>query len=108
MIRRPPRSTLFPYTTLFRSHDRSGRSDEGVRGRDDFVPRPDTGGDYSEYERIRAGVERYRMAGADGVGDLALESPDLGPADGHAPPPDRLHSPPQPRPFFDQLGSGVH
>src|SRR5258708_33472691 len=27
MIRRPPRSTLFPYTTLFRSHgpDRGGR-----------------------------------------------------------------------------------
>src|SRR2546422_5938227 len=26
MIRRPPRSTLFPYTTLFRSHrDRRGR-----------------------------------------------------------------------------------
>src|SRR5439155_26258207 len=25
MIRRPPRSTLFPYTTLFRSHDASGR-----------------------------------------------------------------------------------
>ena len=24
MIRRPPRSTLFPYTTLFRSHQRSG------------------------------------------------------------------------------------
>src|SRR5258708_29303873 len=24
MIRRPPRSTLFPYTTLFRSHDRPG------------------------------------------------------------------------------------
>src|SRR2546427_1571662 len=24
MIRRPPRSTLFPYTTLFRSHDVSG------------------------------------------------------------------------------------
>src|SRR3989442_4718024 len=28
MIRRPPRSTLFPYTTLFRSHPRSS-----VRGR---------------------------------------------------------------------------
>src|SRR2546422_2005919 len=31
MIRRPPRSTLFPYTTLFRSqaavHDRGGRPD---------------------------------------------------------------------------------
>src|SRR3712207_7030902 len=26
MIRRPPRSTLFPYTTLFRSSARSGRS----------------------------------------------------------------------------------
>src|SRR3712207_8105256 len=25
MIRRPPRSTLFPYTTLFRSHISSGR-----------------------------------------------------------------------------------
>src|SRR2546427_1500806 len=24
MIRRPPRSTLFPYTTLFRSHHRPG------------------------------------------------------------------------------------
>src|SRR2546426_1173313 len=24
MIRRPPRSTLFPYTTLFRSHEFSG------------------------------------------------------------------------------------
>src|SRR2546426_4605437 len=29
MIRRPPRSTLFPYTTLFRSHDWS----PGVRPR---------------------------------------------------------------------------
>src|SRR5258708_20184672 len=26
MIRRPPRSTLFPYTTLFRSHGSSGWS----------------------------------------------------------------------------------
>src|SRR5256886_11063540 len=26
MIRRPPRSTLSPYTTLFRSHAREGRS----------------------------------------------------------------------------------
>src|SRR2546422_7185778 len=29
MIRRPPRSTLFPYTTLFRSHDR--RMDAAVK-----------------------------------------------------------------------------
>src|SRR2546427_6978780 len=30
MIRRPPRSTLFPYTTLFRS--RCGRARAGLRG----------------------------------------------------------------------------
>src|SRR5438876_5807307 len=34
MIRRPPRSTLFPYTTLFRSRERRrrtvGRSDGGL------------------------------------------------------------------------------
>src|SRR5687768_17836360 len=30
MIRRPPRSTLFPYTTLFRSHDRAVR--QGIVG----------------------------------------------------------------------------
>src|SRR2546422_4196753 len=35
MIRRPPRSTLFPYTTLFRS----GRARERVRGGEDDVVR---------------------------------------------------------------------
>src|SRR5438132_6387611 len=30
MIRPPPRSTLFPYTTLFRSTDPPGRSPDGV------------------------------------------------------------------------------
>src|SRR2546422_11757379 len=33
MIRRPPRSTLFPYTTLFRSHRRCGRGRRGRRRR---------------------------------------------------------------------------
>src|SRR3712207_8595445 len=39
MIRRPPRSTLFPYTTLFRSHEHevrvgvSGPEDHGLAGR---------------------------------------------------------------------------
>src|SRR3712207_9550054 len=28
MIRRPPRSTLFPYTTLFRSHAECGRRED--------------------------------------------------------------------------------
>src|SRR3712207_8731601 len=39
MIRRPPRSTLFPYTTLFRSSqpDRLRDSGGGWRGADDNV-----------------------------------------------------------------------
>src|SRR5256886_13574746 len=45
MIRRPPRSTLFPYTTLFRSHSRgAGAGARGVPGdeREDLrrLPRP--------------------------------------------------------------------
>src|SRR2546426_9307175 len=36
MIRRPPRSTLFPYTTLFRSRPEHG---ETIRRYDDFHPR---------------------------------------------------------------------
>src|SRR2546430_13458431 len=32
MIRRPPRSTLFPYTTLFRSHGSNPESRWGKRG----------------------------------------------------------------------------
>src|SRR5438876_8817932 len=39
MIRRPPRSTLFPYTTLFRSQGRPGA--HGERGRRDPVLRHD-------------------------------------------------------------------
>src|SRR2546425_6121089 len=31
MIRRPPRSTLFPYTTLFRSHAPAEEQDAGER-----------------------------------------------------------------------------
>src|SRR5688572_32658224 len=33
MIRRPPRSTLFPYTTLFRSDLRSARAEQSGRDR---------------------------------------------------------------------------
>src|SRR2546429_8732124 len=35
MIRRPPRSTLFPYTTLFRSHDFLRRLAKGEHGKYD-------------------------------------------------------------------------
>src|SRR2546430_4990237 len=45
MIRRPPRSTLFPYTTLFRSRD---------CGRESLLPRA-SGRANARDERIRAG-----------------------------------------------------
>src|SRR3712207_1526415 len=37
MIRRPPRSTLFPYTTLFRSRTIHKGGEEGMRARDRLV-----------------------------------------------------------------------
>src|SRR2546430_5737558 len=46
MIRRPPRSTLFPYTTLFRSRDPRPRLPEGVfvaRGETHYSPQSDGG-----------------------------------------------------------------
>src|SRR3989442_10037951 len=39
MIRRPPRSTLFPYTTLFRSLDRRRRPEALARSAPDRVAR---------------------------------------------------------------------
>src|SRR2546425_1363716 len=36
MIRRPPRSTLFPYTTLFRSSPRDPNRDPGARASTGF------------------------------------------------------------------------
>src|SRR2546422_4357924 len=78
MIRRPPRSTLFPYTTLFRSFhlDRVGQlfelgrvdgaarlkgvgRNEGERNLLDFIPSP--GGDGNQ--RLQASTERLFLHG---------------------------------------------
>src|SRR2546426_3885946 len=55
MIRRPPRSTLFPYTTLFRSHRAARRPRRGssparrqARRRRLDVRRPDDAGDAAD------------------------------------------------------------
>src|SRR2546425_3905296 len=40
MIRRPPRSTLFPYTTLFRSRDQQAGPRDGDRSRRDGRDQP--------------------------------------------------------------------
>src|SRR3712207_8873631 len=62
MIRRPPRSTLFPYTTLFRSGDHPHV---------DLGPRVDL----PEVDREPVG-EHEEVAGRDAVRDLVL--PDRG------------------------------
>src|SRR3712207_9187166 len=63
MIRRPPRSTLFPYTTLFRSHGRApagvpdpGRVGESAAGEEAAQERP--------AEALRGTLEVVALAGA--------------------------------------------
>src|SRR2546429_6001750 len=65
MIRRPPRSTLFPYTTLFRSEIR-----QRGRGVDAFIPRRKRLGHRSLDDR-RA-HDRYRQTSA-ALGDQGLD-----------------------------------
>src|SRR3712207_8686857 len=57
MIRRPPRSTLFPYTTLFRSRDR----DEGDHQREAAVDGVDEVG-------VGGGLAADAHVGSGGVG----------------------------------------
>src|SRR2546423_10097749 len=68
MIRRPPRSTLFPYTTLFRSQGDRGRpvgnarraGGVGRRGRDRLRPR------LPRSPAPRAGIARHAAAASRG------------------------------------------
>src|SRR3712207_7902823 len=72
MIRRPPRSTLFPYTTLFRS---ARRRDRGRRvERDPAVARevrldPRVRVDVAHHVLAVVGVERARREAAGHAGD---------------------------------------
>src|SRR3712207_8428048 len=75
MIRRPPRSTLFPYTTLFRSEARP-QPDQGL---DDLV---DVGGVEHERDGVEPG-ERLEQRG------LALHDRQCGPRADVAEPEDR-------------------
>src|SRR3712207_6958075 len=62
MIRRPPRSTLFPYTTLFRSsHDHGG-----VRARDGLLDRLD------ELDALQSAPRRLEGDGVPAADDRAL------------------------------------
>src|SRR3712207_7477185 len=62
MIRRPPRSTLFPYTTLFRSEPLAPvhalvEHDPGERDRRDRVERREHRDDADEADARRRGVQ---------------------------------------------------
>src|SRR3712207_7481581 len=66
MIRRPPRSTLFPYTTLFRSRrtlEAGGRTGQRrrVRGEHDEHDLPD--GAWTDCDQARAAHVRERQRG---------------------------------------------
>src|SRR2546425_8180252 len=58
MIRRPPRSTLFPYTTLFRSHL---GIDDAAGAEDRRLSREDPGRDLADL--VRLAVEDDRVPG---------------------------------------------
>src|SRR2546425_5944743 len=63
MIRRPPRSTLFPYTTLFRSHP-GIRGQVSVEGRKAVSSRGDgIEGKFSTHIRRRPGRRRLPRVG---------------------------------------------
>src|SRR3712207_7029971 len=61
MIRRPPRSTLFPYTTLFRSQDHRGRRDRGPRGGEHGARAPAQRRDDSEPDEQRRDRKSTRL-----------------------------------------------
>src|SRR3712207_6919144 len=74
MIRRPPRSTLFPYTTLFRSADVVARERDLLHGREVEVDRleqvPEGAGvlrrdRVQQPDRAEGGVLVARLAGQD-------------------------------------------
>src|SRR5438046_4109562 len=62
MIRRPPRSTLFPYTTLFRSHHWPGYFSQPHRGHGDDIRGPA----FAHAQRRQLGAARQRRV--DGAG----------------------------------------
>src|SRR2546429_4176068 len=62
MIRRPPRSTLFPYTTLFRSHPRQAAAATPGAGRALRIAREPAGRDRAADPRPLGGRRRLLPA----------------------------------------------
>src|SRR2546427_5699457 len=68
MIRRPPRSTLFPYTTLFRSRVRSRLLTRETRSDSAFCRRA------AHSQVLRAGVRRRSMRSEEHTSELQSQS----------------------------------
>src|SRR3712207_897519 len=75
MIRRPPRSTLFPYTTLFRSYEENEivleDGEAALFYSDGLVEAHDPKGEMFGFPRLRALVAEHGAEGS--LGDLCLE-----------------------------------
>src|SRR2546430_6231022 len=70
MIRRPPRSTLFPYTTLFRSHFKQYNDTHGHLGGDAVLVK------IAEILRqTTRGVDSVARYGGEGVLVMLIEAP---------------------------------
>src|SRR2546425_5443679 len=76
MIRRPPRSTLFPYTTLFRSHLKEGIGLRGYGQRDPLTEYKKEAFDLFQdmVERVKAAVVE-RLFKVQVVRDAPMELP---------------------------------
>src|SRR2546430_15087853 len=95
MIRRPPRSTLFPYTTLFRSHvwppgtRLELRSDGTVCSQLDRLVRFDVNADGERGREVRqdeAGLFRVLTAGGGAPRGVWVHQPRRGPPAGRGAP----------------------
>src|SRR5258708_21071561 len=84
MIRRPPRSTLFPYTTLFRSYigqqpDVGFRSKARIGCRNEYARRRE-GGDFvmvwtkPDFVEVRFGPDHHKIRSEEHTSEL--QSPD--------------------------------
>src|SRR2546423_13197169 len=90
MIRRPPRSTLFPYTTLFRSHRTGSNSPDGIEIKEKLGPdgKPLDGIPFHPYYTVKdvVGVGVFLLLFTlvvffkPNLGGLFLEAPNFEPA----------------------------
>src|SRR5258708_39057971 len=89
MIRRPPRSTLFPYTSLFRSHPRRHRLPQEAVHRPGRDPHP-AGSPVLELRRLQLRPRLHRLQ------RRGRPHPPPPPASPRAPRPGALRPPPPP------------